>query len=135
MVEARDTRALRSGVSGLVIAFARRLMDLLYKRGKGKVWDHRYHSHELGSPSEVRNALVYIFNNYKKHGVTTYGDGLADSYSSAADFADWHVPLRFLWPPLERHGRPAWRPAEPKTWLLETGWKPLGPIRTQERPA
>jgi REP element-mobilizing transposase RayT len=134
MVEAIDKTALRSGVSGLVIAFAKRLNELL-RRKTGKVWAHRFHSHELGSPREVRNALSYVFNNYKKHGVTTHGDGIVDSFSSAPSFDQWHVTVLTPMPYQERHGPPPWRPADPRTWLLETGWKPLGPIHTNERPA
>ena len=116
MVEATDTTALRAGVSGLVIAFAKRLMDLL-GRESGKVWEQRYHSRELGSPREVRNVLSYLFNNFKKHGATTHGDGIVDAYSSAASFDQWHVPVIAL-PHQQTHGPPPWHPAEPTTWLL-----------------
>jgi hypothetical protein len=75
-----------------------------------------------------------VLNNYKKHGVTTHGDGIVDALSSAPSFDHWHVaPIAMPYP--EHHGPPPWRPADPRTWLLETGWKPLGPILTHERPA
>jgi len=31
------------------------------------VWGDRYHRRDLGSPREVRNALVYVNNNHLKH--------------------------------------------------------------------
>jgi putative transposase len=133
IVEATDHRSLRGGVSGLVIAFARRLMALLGRR-TGKVWRHRYHSRELGSPRELRTVLSYVFNNWKKHGYTTYGDGLVDAYSTGPSFDMWHVPI-VAFPYQQRHGPPPWEPASPRTWLLSTGWRPHGPINTNERPA
>ena len=125
IVEAADTAALRSGVSGLVIAFARRRMELL-GRDSGKVWDQRYHSRELGSPREIRNVLSYVFNNFKKHGVVTHGDGIVDAYSSAPSFEHWHVPVVPM-PIQQIHGPPPCHPAAPKTWLLGTGWPRSAP--------
>jgi putative transposase len=57
IVEATDKKKLRSGVSGLVIAFAKRLNALL-ERLTGKVWAERYHARPLTTPAEVRSALV-----------------------------------------------------------------------------
>ncbi len=72
IVEANDTRAMRSGLSGLVIAFAKQLARVLGTRNI-KAWGERYHSRELGSPREVRNALAYVLQNFKKHEYTTHG--------------------------------------------------------------
>jgi REP element-mobilizing transposase RayT len=138
MVEATDKASLRSGVSGLVIAFAKRLAALLgTPRGVlYKVWSERYHSRELGSPREVRNALAYVFQNFKKHGAITHGDGIVDRYSSAPSFAYWHVPPRLVVPMEESRDPPPWQPAPSRTWLLATGWHDYhGPLNTNERPA
>jgi REP element-mobilizing transposase RayT len=139
MVEATDTRHLRAGASGLVIAFAKRLAALLgWPRGNGRVWGERYHSRELGSPREVRNALSYVFNNFKKHGAITHGDGIVDRYSSAPSFAHRHVPpaLAVPIPETAAPDPPPWRPDRPRTWLLATGWTDHhGPLNTNERPA
>ena len=113
MVDAPD--ALRSGVSGLVISFAKRLNKLLSRRGK--VWGDRFHTRELGSPTEVRSALVYVFRNVARHGAFLYGHDMVDQLSSAPRFRRWRAPV------LDIHGDAAlWPHAPPKTWLLERGW-------------
>ena len=113
MVDAPD--ALRSGVSGLVIAFAKRLNKLLFRRGT--VWGDRFHTRELGSPNEVRNALVYVFRNVARHGAYLFGHDTVDQLSSAPRFTRWKAPV------LDLYGDAAlWPRAAPKTWLLERGW-------------
>jgi len=144
MVEANDKTKLRSGTSGLVIAFARQLMKRLFGAKSGKVWAERYHARELGSPREVRNALVYIFQNFRKHGYSAvYGEGLVDLYSTAASFEHWAKPPRvaFAWDEpakwLDHAEKSAvWNPDVPRTWLLERGWRDYyPPLDTSERPA
>jgi putative transposase len=107
---------LRSGVSGLVISFAKRLNRMLGR--KGKVWGDRWHGRELASPREVRNALVYVFRNVAKHGARMVGDDLADPSSSAPRFTRFTRPL--TWPFPNGHG--PWPDTSPRTWLLGTGW-------------
>ncbi len=63
VVEASDNRAMRSGVSGVIIAFARRLNMMLHGRPSGKVWVDRYHSRELRTPGDVRRALAHVVRN------------------------------------------------------------------------
>jgi REP element-mobilizing transposase RayT len=117
---------LRSGVSGLVISFAKRLNGILDR--KGKVWGDRWHGRELGSPREVRNAIVYVFRNLAKHGTRMLGDGNVDPLSSAPRFQGWTRPLRWPFP------QGPWPIAPPKTWLLGTGWRTRGggPIDPRE---
>jgi REP element-mobilizing transposase RayT len=107
---------LRSGVSGLVISFAKRLNKLL--RRKGSVWGDRWHGRELASPREVRNALVYVFRNVAKHGARMVGDDVVDHRSSATRFTRWTRPL--VWPFPDANG--PWPSAAARTWLLATGW-------------
>jgi putative transposase len=108
--------SLRAGVSGLVISFAKRLNRMLGR--KGKVWGDRWHGRELGSPREVRNALVYVFRNLAKHGTRIVGDDGIDGFSSATRFTKWTRPL--VWP--FQDGEGPWPQAPPRTWLLGTGW-------------
>jgi REP element-mobilizing transposase RayT len=123
VVEADDD-ALRTGVSGLEISFARRLNRMLGR--KGSVWGDRYHRHDLTTPREVHHVLVYVFNNFRKHGARVIGlpegHGITDPYSSAARFGGWELPILVLedtepWP----------RPRE-RTWLLAKGWRKHGPL-------
>jgi REP element-mobilizing transposase RayT len=127
IVESRDKRSMRSGVSGLVVAFAKQLNKLL-ERLTGKVWGDRYHARDLTTPSEVRNALVYVLNNFKKHGHATYGP-LVDAFSSALRFTGWTMPVDCAPTPTQWPGR------APRTWLLGTGWTRLGLLWPRERPA
>jgi putative transposase len=131
IVEARGPEAhreLRAGVSGLVIAFAKRLNMMLQRRGK--VWGDRWHGRELGSPREVRNALVYVFRNIAKHGTRMVGQDLVDPLSSAPRFTGWTAPLSWL---LDDGHR--WPNAPPRTWLLESGWITRGGGRIDPREA
>ena len=96
---------LRSGVSGLVISFAKRLNRILGR--KGKVWGDRWHGRELASPREVRNALVYVFRNVAKHGTRIVGDDALDPLSSAPRFTRWSAPLTLALP---QRRRPMARP-------------------------
>lgn len=106
--------ALRAGVSGLVIAFAKRLNMMLGRRGK--VWGDRWFGRELATPREVCNALVYVFRNVAKHGARLIGTGLVDPYSSGSRFWGWKSAVR----PLIEPGLWPYVPAT--TWLLQTGW-------------
>ena len=65
VVEADDRRALTRGMKGLLVRVARALNHLWHR--KGTVFADRYHLHVLRTPREVRNALVYVLNNWKKH--------------------------------------------------------------------
>jgi len=127
ILEAEDKSSLRSGASGLAIAFAKQLNKLLL-RAKGKVWAERYHAHELGTPREVRNALSYVFQNFKKHGDVAFGH-VVDRHSSAALFDGWAVPV-LTFPDV-----PPWRTPPLRTWMLRTGWKRHGLLLPGERPA
>jgi putative transposase len=129
IVESRGPNAhreLRSGMSGLVIAFAKRLNMMLRRRGK--VWSDRWHSRELGSPREVRNALVYVFRNVAKHGTTMVGQDVVDVISSAIRFTGWTAPLSFTFDDGLR-----WPDTPPRTWLLESGWITRGGGRIDPR--
>ena len=127
IVEATDTRAMRAGVSGLVIAFAKRLNKLV-ERLTGKVWRDRYHSRELTTPSEVRRALVYVLQNVRKHGFELLGPFI-DPLTSAKCFPGWNMPMT--------RGPDPFPPRTPWTWLLGDGWSSRGggPLSPCERPA
>jgi hypothetical protein len=129
IVESSDARAMRSGVSGLVIAFAKKLNALL-QRLTGKVWSDRYHSRELTTPSEVRRALVYVLQNVRKHGFDLAG-AFVDPLSTAHGFTGWIEPVR------EKNDPNRFRPRAPRTWLLDEGWSTRGggPLSPTERPA
>ncbi|MDB5215788.1 MAG: hypothetical protein JWO86_3715 [Myxococcaceae bacterium] len=129
IVESNDARAMRSGVSGLVIAFAKKLNALL-ERLTGKVWADRYHSRDLATPSEVRRALVYVLQNVRKHGFDLPGVWI-DPLSTARLFDGWIGSIG------EGADPNPFPPRPPRTWLLGEGWSTHGggPLSPTERPA
>jgi len=138
IVEALSRRALLEGVRGLSIRIARRVNQLLSRRGR--FFTDRWHGRALSSPRAVRNALVYVLANFRKH---RQGDrAVLDVYSSAVYFPDF---LEFpSGPPIRSAPQLLWRglapPAETvlpcaRTWLLSTGWKRHGRLSVAESPA
>ncbi len=73
IVEAKDKRALSSGVRSVAIRIARYVNDLLGRRGR--LWADRWHGRALRTPREVRNALVYVLANFRKHARDATGKG------------------------------------------------------------
>jgi REP element-mobilizing transposase RayT len=122
VVEAKDAKALARGVQGLAVRLARRTNTLLGIRGS--FWGERFHSRELSSARAVRNAIVYVLMNAKKHGFRYAG---LDPLSSAAWFVDGFAPrlaARAEPPPVRESG----------TWLGSIGWRRHGLLRIGERP-
>ena len=122
LVEADDSRSLTRGVRGLAIRIARAVNRALGRRGA--VWGDRYHARALTTPRAVRNALLYVLRNDRKH----HGDerGL-DPCSSAPWFGGWNVLVR----------RPVGNPpvVQARTWLATIGWRRHGLLRLDERPS
>lgn len=115
LVEA-GAEALRPGMSGFMIAFARRLNAMLGR--VGKVWGDRYNVVELDSPQKVKNALQYIFRNSVKHGIRSIG-GAPDLYSSIWRFEKLAKPLDSI---IEGPWAAEWPEVKPRTWFLAVGW-------------
>jgi REP element-mobilizing transposase RayT len=130
IVEATSKTALARGMQGLASGLARRVNRKLRRRGS--LFGDRYHAHALASPTEVRNAVVYVLKNFEKHPDPIPDRGTEphqgiDPCSSARWFAGWEKPPEptALAPPV----------AAPHTWLLTTGWKRTGLLSRRERPA
>jgi REP element-mobilizing transposase RayT len=117
LIEAADPATLTSGMRSFTVRVAMRVNHQIYGRVRGKVWGDRYHRRDLGTPSEVRNALVYVINNHLKHGEVDVG--LVDPCSSGPWFRGW-MHLREPRPPGPSPTQP------PSTWLLEKGWSTVG---------
>ena len=125
LVEAKNRGALTRGVQGLMVRIARCLNRLWSRRGK--VFADRYHDRILRSPRQVRNALVYVLQNAKKHRRKL--KGLIDAFSSARWFDGWRERLRFTGP--EPSPAPV---ASARTWLLDQGWRRHGLISSSAAP-
>ena len=136
LVEAQDGAALQKGAKGLSIRLAQRLNRLLFRRGS--VFEDRWHGHALTSPRAVRNALVYLFANFRKHRerIAT----LLDPCSSAPFFACFtecrgRIPLTLGPPFVRRTGAAASSTVAAQSWLLKEGWMRHGLISVTDSPA
>jgi putative transposase len=123
IVEGDGAQALARGLQGLAVRCARAINRCCGH--KGPVWNGRYHARTLGTPREVRLALVYVLLNFRKH---LHAPPAVDPRSSGPWFDGW------------TQAQPA--PAEPSpvssphTWLATTGWRRAGgPIDRREAPA
>jgi REP element-mobilizing transposase RayT len=121
LVEADGPTRLARGVQGLAIRVARAINRVLRRRGR--VWDGRYHAHVLRTPREVRNAFVYVLQNFKKH---LRGVAGLDSRSSAAWCQGWRTIVAA---PLT--GAPV---VAAHTWLARVGWRRHGLLDVREAP-
>jgi putative transposase len=135
IVEAANEQALSRGIQGLSISIARRVNRLLGRHGR--FWVDRFHARALENPRSVRNALVYVLANFRKHAARRYPAGI-DRFSSAPLFDGWlltprqriavdRVAAQVLdSPPVVARAR---------TWLARVGWRRHGSISLAEEPA
>ena len=124
IVEADSADALSRGMRGLAIRCA-----LAANRATGRsgaLWGDRYHASPLRTPRMVRNALVYVLGNARKHLRVRRG---IDPCSSARFFDGF----RGLGVASVPNGAPPTR--TPQTWLLRTGWRRHGLLAVDEGPA
>jgi putative transposase len=122
IVEANDSAGLITGARGLVIRAARAINRALDRRGA--VWGDRYHTRALKTPREVRNGLVYVLMNFRKH---RPGDRRGLDPCSSALWFDGLVSQT----PVPREPSPV---CGARTWLGSVGWRRHGLIRPAERP-
>ena len=128
LCEAKHAAALSRGLQGLCIRIAKQLNSVLQR--KGAVFADRYHAQILKTPRQVRNALAYVLNNFRRHD-EVLGDvpsNLTDDRSSA----DWFDGFRkrFAYAELDDDAPIA----APHTWLLRVGWRQHRLIETFEVP-
>ena len=132
IVEAEDRSALSRGMQGLCIRIAKGLNRALGR--KGKVFADRFHSRVLKTPTEVRRALAYVLNNWRKHAAEHgrhFAASLVDCFSSGTWFRGWKKPRSGLDPP---HWVRSDTTIEARSFLLRVGWRRRGLIDTGEVP-
>ncbi len=122
IIEAHDTSALARGAQGLAIRLARAVNRAL--RVRGKVWSDRFHARELTTPRAVRNAIVHVLMNAKKHGVRLASG--VDALSSAPWFDGFSGTVRACDEPSEVFAA--------RTWLGSVGWRRRGLVALVEKP-
>jgi REP element-mobilizing transposase RayT len=121
LVEGDDSTGFTRGLQGLAIRVAKAVNRLLHRHGR--VWADRFHARLLKTPREVRNALVYVLNNFRKHISGAHG---LDPFSSARWFDGWR-PGRANVGTIPPTARAA-------TWLARVGWRRRGLIDPLEAP-
>ena len=121
VVEAESSRSLSRGMQGLLVRVARNLNSALNRRGR--VFADRFHSRVLGSTLDVRNTLLYVLGNARRHGIRFRG--IVDPYSSAAWFAGWRDLEPIACPALT---------AAPRGWQLRRGWWSHGRLAPHATP-
>ncbi|MFZ5476969.1 MAG: transposase [Myxococcota bacterium] len=129
LVEADTKIALSRGMQGLVIRIARAVNRHLHRCGK--VFADRFHHRDLGTPTEVRNCVLYVLNNAKHHARDrgkTWPRPRVDPFSSATWFTGWSSAIQS-----QRLPGPS-PTVEPETWLLLKGWRKLGLLSPSEVP-
>lgn len=123
--EADNEEALGSGMKGLEVSAAKRLNAAVAvdrrepKARRGVVFPERYYVEQLKTPRQVRNAIAYVLNNWRRHREDMVRGAPIDPYSTAPCFDGWDRELRFALPP-EYEPLPT---AYPATYLLSTLWR------------
>lgn len=136
VVEADDKRALSSGMRSVAIRIALYVNRLVRRRGR--FWADRCHFCELTSPRQVRNALVYVLANFRKHAKGALPPGL-DAFSSSGHFDGWRgftsgEALPRAGPPFHQAMAKHVVVSEAKTWLGGLGWRRAGLVGCGEAP-
>jgi REP element-mobilizing transposase RayT len=127
VVEPSSKEGLRRGMMSFKSSCAKRLNGVVARHGR--VFADRYHVRYLDTPAQVRRALSYVLNNWRRHREDRNAPWRFDPFSSADLFDGW----------TDRHGmwtRPEGdRPvAASRFWLLTKGWRRHGTIRAEEVP-
>jgi len=132
LVEANDRAALSHGMRSLAITAARAINRVLGRTGK--VFAFRYHATAIASPRQMRNALSYVLNNWRRHDEDESCEAAhratLDPYSTAIHFRGWREAERFAAP----SGYEPLPSAAPETWLLRVGWERHGRISAFDVP-
>jgi REP element-mobilizing transposase RayT len=132
LVEADSKAALSHGMRSLAITAALAINRVLGR--SGRVFEYRYSAKPITNPRQMRNALSYVLNNWRRHNEhlrsAAAGRSRLDPYSTAIRFGGWKEPPQMTmaeaYEPL-----PA---AAPETWLLRIGWQRYGLISAYSVP-
>jgi len=129
IVEADHKAALAKGMQGFAISAARQIHRALRARTgarrRGAVFTDRYHPRVLGSPTQVRRAIAYVVNNWRRHGEDrspSYAGWTVDLFASGVSFEGWAEAQTYRPPP-------TYEPlivAKPRSWVLAGGWQRAG---------
>ena len=131
-------------MQGLGVRLARRLNKVLGRRGR--LIEERYHVTRLTTPRQVKNALLYILNNGRKHRAERglpCETGWLDPCATGVYFEHWGEQVSGItaWQSwvrqLDEKLGPKAGPRSivaPRSWLLRTGWHKHGPLPFEATP-
>jgi hypothetical protein len=141
IVEAVNRMALARGMQSFQISAAQRINRALgkhlNKRVRGRVFADRYNEKLLRTPRQVRNAIAYVLNNWRRHGEDRRGKARTwqmDPYSSGVYFDGWKERASDPRPPPLPETYKPLRVWCAKSWLLVTGWRRHGLVSMYEVP-
>jgi len=146
IVEGKDRQDLSAQMRTLFSRIALAVNRVAGRRGK--LFRDRHHRVELTTPTQTRNALVYVLFNDRKHDIENGGVVSErslrelDGQSSVAWITEWNESAR---PPPEMLEKMRARSTDvdgttpivaPDTWLARTGWHARGGgrLRVSELP-
>src|ERR1043166_734537 len=95
LVEAEHKRALAQGMQGFQISAAKHINAALgdgAQPRRGKVFGDRYHLEVIRTPTQARNSLSYVLNNWRHHSEdrgALSATWLVDPFSTGILFPDW----------------------------------------------
>ena len=144
LVEADHKMALSRGMQSFQISAAKHInreysvRARLAIRRRGSVFPDRFHQEIITTPTQARNSLSYVLNNWRKHGedrTELARDWKVDPFSTGLLFMGWkeREDAMVLW-----KWRDTYDPLAvylPKTWLLREGWMLRGGISYSEVPS
>lgn len=141
LVEADDKDKLSRGLQTFLSVAATQINRALWKRTgerrRGKVFAERYDIRVLATPRQVRNALAYVLNNFRRHDEDRAPFSAAwkvDPYSTGVYFTGWEELGDSPFAYVPRAGYIGMLTRLPRTWLLRVGWMKSGRVSIHEVP-
>lgn len=123
IVECRNNDCLKCGTRSLASSLGKGIRKIT--GGRGGVFAGRFDLKVLKNPTVVRNAMVYVLQNFSKHARLL---NHVDRYSSAPYFSQWRRLLGpRIGPILAGMGSRSQGPqpeflGQPTSWLAREGW-------------
>jgi len=128
IAEGDDAVSFARGMQRLASRIAMGINALVARRGR--FWRERYFRTDLKTPRQLRNAIVYVTFNFRKH--SRGMEKRIDLCSSAPWFDGWSTTTERLDALRARAGPSPL--ARPKSWMARTGWRKHGRIHPLESP-
>ncbi len=134
LIEVSDRKALTRGMQSLSSRAANALNRANHGSRNGEVFKYRYHSTQITTARQARNALAYVLNNWRKHREDAASEDALkanlDPYASGISFDGWRGVKGFR----EHEGYVPLPVSPPQTSLLRSDWRAYGLIDLFEVP-